>query len=233
MPRFDTLSTDADLDVPVIRGADGSAASAMFWREAVEMGHLDAQFLLGQYLADGRDPDEGMAWFRKAADNGHVESQFQMSRISRDGKESIAWLRKAAGQGHGKAQCRLGMAYWVGQGVPKDRVQGYAWMSLGSKRGTTPDDECRDLATPSIGDTNQASRPDQAPAPRKNAPFGARHIAGLGFLGLSQPVASPRLLSDRPDREGGNQQRRRRLPFIGDQRHSCSASGTGSGSGDQ
>ena len=141
MPGFDPSEANPE----IIRGADGSAESAALWREAAEMGHVNAQVLLAQYLlADNRDPDQAMAWFRKAAENGHTGSQFLMSHTP-DLTERATWLRKAAEQGHAKAQCRLGIAYWLGQGVPRDRVKSYAWINLSSMGGTTSDDECHDL----------------------------------------------------------------------------------------
>ena len=127
-----------------IRGADGSPESATWWREAAEMGHVNAQFLLAQYLFANDEPDEALAWVRKAADQGYADAQFLMSHTP-DLTDRAAWLRKAAEQGHAKAQCRLGIAYILGQGVPRDRVKSYAWINLSSMGGTTPDDECHDL----------------------------------------------------------------------------------------
>ena len=147
MPRFNELQRQSDpyLESTTIRGSDGSAEAAALWREAAEMGHVEAHFLLAQhYLSDNRN-SEAMAWFRKAADKGHAGAQFLVASIADDLKEKTAWLQKAAAQGHAKAQCSLGMAYWLGQGVPRDRVQSYAWMNVGSRGGTTPADECHDL----------------------------------------------------------------------------------------
>ena len=68
-------------------------------------------------------------------------------------------------------------------------------------------------------------------------PEAARSLIYSRWIGLRQAGKSRREARrpepPRPDRRGGNQQRRWRLPFIGDQRHSCCASGSGSGSGDQ
>lgn len=142
---------DAEANV-TINGADGSAESAALWREAAELGHVNAQFMLAQYLlADGRDLDEGMAWGRKAAENGHTIAQFTMYYSPElDLVERVAWLRKAAEGGHARAQCSLAAMYWLGEGVPRDRVTSYAWLNLYSSMGGTTDDGCPDVGLDDI-----------------------------------------------------------------------------------
>ena len=56
-------------------------------------------------------PDEAAKWFRKAAEQGHAESQFDLGLlytngegVDKDHKEAVKWLRKAAKQGHVNAQ---------------------------------------------------------------------------------------------------------------------------------
>lgn len=50
-----------------------------------------------------------------------------------------------AQQGNGLAQRRLGLLYLYGQGVPKDQLEAYKWLSLAAAR--LPAGEERDAAT--------------------------------------------------------------------------------------
>ena len=44
--------------------------------------------------------------------------------------EAVKWYGKAAEQGNAKAQFNLGVAYYKGEGVAKNLVEGYAWNHL-------------------------------------------------------------------------------------------------------
>jgi len=52
----------------------------------------------------------------------------------------VKWYRKAAEHGHANAQYNLGNAYCQGQGVPQDYVQAHMWMDLAAS-GFTVDDQ--------------------------------------------------------------------------------------------
>ncbi len=62
-----------------------------------------------------------MAWYRKAAEQGHVDGQYALGDMYRDGngvdqdhEESIKWLKRAAEQGDDFAQLELGDIYATG-----------------------------------------------------------------------------------------------------------------------
>ena len=44
--------------------------------------------------------------------------------------EAVKWYRKAAEQGHSHGQIALGYMYMLGEGVPKDVIRAYMWISL-------------------------------------------------------------------------------------------------------
>ena len=48
----------------------------------------------------------------------------------------MAWWRKAADQGHADAQYTLGLRYDLGDGVPQDYVEAHKWLSLAASRVT-------------------------------------------------------------------------------------------------
>ena len=48
---------------------------------------------------------------------------------------NIVEIRKAAAQGDADAQYQLGVMYGQGEGVPKNNVDAYAWLSLAAAQG--------------------------------------------------------------------------------------------------
>jgi TPR repeat protein len=56
--------------------------------------------------------------------------------VSQDNAEAAKWYRKAADQGHANAQYNLGVMYSTGQGVPQDYVEAHKWFNLAASRLT-------------------------------------------------------------------------------------------------
>jgi TPR repeat protein len=81
-----------------------------------EKGNATAQFKVGEYHAEGWNRGVAMKWFRKAAEQGHVESQYRLGNCltipgvptDSDSVEAMKWWHKAADQGHIEAQISLG-----------------------------------------------------------------------------------------------------------------------------
>jgi TPR repeat protein len=72
--------------------------------------------------------------FREAAENGHLDSQFNLALmyengigIDKDEKEAIIWYRKAAEQGSAFAQYNLAVLYENGRGTAVDFAQANQW----------------------------------------------------------------------------------------------------------
>jgi uncharacterized protein len=68
-----------------------------------------------------------LKWYRKAADQGNANAQFNLGKMYDDGDgvpqdhaEALKWYLKAADQGNASAQFNLGKMYDNGQGVPQD-----------------------------------------------------------------------------------------------------------------
>ena len=84
-----------------------------------------------------KDPEEGVKWWRKAAEQGHAYAQYNLgftyatgSGVQRNLREAAKWHRKAAEQGMLVAQYELGALYANGMGVPRDYVTAYAWFNI-------------------------------------------------------------------------------------------------------
>lgn len=112
------------------------------WRGPAVAGDPDAQFNLGQAYKLGRgvpvDPKQAESWFRKAADQGHVQAQdnyalalFQSGRRA----EAAPWLEKSIARGEPRTQLVLGTMLFNGDGVPRDHARAYALMTRASRAG--------------------------------------------------------------------------------------------------
>ena len=92
------------------------------------------------YLAE--DYPTALRWWRKAAEQGLAEAQFNLGHryregrsVKQDDREAVRWYRKAAEQGYAKAQSLLGVMYVIGQGVTQDYVQAHKWFNIASALG--------------------------------------------------------------------------------------------------
>ena len=55
--------------------------------------------------------------------------------VTVDHQEALKWFRRASEQGNGEAQFNLGVAYYIGDGMPKNLMEAYKWMSLSDAQG--------------------------------------------------------------------------------------------------
>jgi TPR repeat protein len=73
---------------------------------------------------------EAARWFRKAAEQGYVNGQFNLGKmyfeglgVKQDHKEAIRWWHKAADQGHAKAKSNLRVNAEVIRKLPHGKVK--------------------------------------------------------------------------------------------------------------
>jgi TPR repeat protein len=92
---------------------DGAEQDALLVK-AAELGSLNAQRELGALYATGD-------WTGP-----------------RDAVRAVEWYRRAAERGHGDAQYNLGFMYLLGEGVPADPVEGLRWLRLAADQGEEP-----------------------------------------------------------------------------------------------
>jgi hypothetical protein len=108
-------------------------------RAEAERGDAQSQLLLGGVFDYGllgvaKDEAEAAKWWRKAAEQNHVEAQCCLGfcykhghGVARDEAEAVKWYRKAAQQNYSQAQRDLGRCYYFGQGLAKDYVEAVKW----------------------------------------------------------------------------------------------------------
>jgi len=101
-----------------------------------------------------RNFPEAARWYRMAAEQGHVDAQYNLGvmydngaggGVKQDYQEAAKWYRMAAVQGSTDAQFNLGILYSRGRGVPQDLVQAYVLFELASTNGDADAIESRDI----------------------------------------------------------------------------------------
>jgi TPR repeat protein len=85
---------------------------------------------------------EAVKWYRKAAEQGHIEAQANLGvmyskgrGVEQDYKEAVGWYRKAAKQGYARAQTNLGLRYEEGQGIEQDYKEAIKWYNKAAEQG--------------------------------------------------------------------------------------------------
>ena len=124
--------------------ADYGAAVAA-WRPLAEAGDADAAFNLGQAYRLGRGVPTNLAaaqaWFERAARKGHIDAETTLGLLLfENGNQTggLRWLKAAAEQGEPRALLIYGTALFNGDGVERDPVRGYAYVSRAAAQGLAP-----------------------------------------------------------------------------------------------
>ena len=90
--------------------------------------------MFSRALGVAGDYEQAIAWYRRAAEQGHASAQanlgdmyFRGLGVDQDAVQAFAWYRKAAEQGCAVAQEQLGEIYIRGLGVEKDLAKAITW----------------------------------------------------------------------------------------------------------
>ena len=89
-----------------------------------------------------RDDADAANWFRRAAEQGLADAQFNLGLmyytgegVEHDDEVAFRWFDSAAAQGHAKAQFNLGALYANGHGVAADLAECYRLWLVASMQG--------------------------------------------------------------------------------------------------
>lgn len=124
-------------------GEHGKAVA--IWRSLADTGDQDAAFNLGQAYRLGKgvaaDSGEAKKWFEKAARAGHLDAQVSLGLLLFDVGDratALMWLKRAADRGEPRALLVTGTALFNGDGMTRDPVLGYAYVSRAAAQGLAP-----------------------------------------------------------------------------------------------
>ncbi len=112
------------------------------WRGPAAGGDADAQFNMGQAHKLGRgvamDLDQAERFYKKAADQGHLQASDNYGLILFQKKRqqaALPYLQASANRGEPRAQYVLGTGHFNGDFVEKDWIKAYALMTRASAAG--------------------------------------------------------------------------------------------------
>lgn len=121
------------------------ASAVAIWTPLATEGDADAAFNLGQAYRLGRgvpvDLAKAQTWLEKAARFGHLDAQTTLGLLLFDSgnqKAAMGWLEKAAERGEPRAMLVYGTALYNGDGVLKDPLMAYVYVSRAAAQGLEP-----------------------------------------------------------------------------------------------
>ena len=112
-------------------------------RKKAEAGDALAQLNLGAAYDNGmgvsRDVDKAIEWYKKSADQGLAEAQFNLAHIlvaeDISAVGAAEYMLKAAEQGMADAQYLMGVTYAEGIGVEPDEEKARVWLKRAIAQG--------------------------------------------------------------------------------------------------
>ena len=122
-----------------------TTGAVAIWRPLADKGDADAAFNLGQAYRLGKgvplDLAKAQDMFERAARKGHVDAQTTLGLLLfQNGNRTAAlrWLKSAADVGEARAMLVYGTALYNGDGIPRDQVSAYAFVSRAAAQGLSP-----------------------------------------------------------------------------------------------
>ena len=127
--------------VPNDRWIGSGGRFKRFWpTDAVDQTVLGGIYYQGQ--GGAKNYQEAAKWFRRAAEQGYAEAQYNLGRmydygqgVPQDQQEAVRWYRLAADQGLAAAQHNLGGKYYQGKGVLQNYPEAVKWFRLAAGQG--------------------------------------------------------------------------------------------------
>lgn len=111
-------------------------------QELAEARDAKAQYDLAKSFGENEDYGNAVKWYRKAAEQGHADAQYQLGECYRYGwgvKENkglaAKWYGRAAEQEHADAQYQLGECYLFGEGLNENEESAVKWYAIAAEKG--------------------------------------------------------------------------------------------------
>ena len=111
-------------------------------KRAANAGFAPASATLGALFARAKKHERAVRWWTLAAEQGDLESLFNLGQAYRlgmgtvkDEVKAFELFLKAALAGVAAAQSRIGLAYATGEGAALDPIEACKWIELAAMRG--------------------------------------------------------------------------------------------------
>jgi cell division septation protein DedD len=178
------------------------AGAVAIWRPLAQQGDPEAAFNLGQAYRLGRgvplDLGAAQMWYQRAADKGSVDAQTNLGLLlfqNGDHATGLKWLRRAAEQGDARALLVYGTALYNGDGVPQDRLLGYAFIHHAAEQGLAPAKDTLDQLNQLMSEADR----QKALALAKSIPNGSP-VAASKSARSAKRASSPKAEKPKPEK---------------------------------
>lgn len=191
-------------------GVDRDVAKATAYFEKVS---LTDNPIVGRYLGDiylndanATNYDKAFRYYTIAANAGDLAAFKELGQMYQRGlgvekNETLAkeFLLYAASERHAPAQYMLGVMYANGDGVPRDWIEAYAWLSLANSQKLKAAQEALDRLTPSLSLSDIDAARRKALELQQTA-FGKTPKPELNLQEEEAPAANQRVVRQRTPR---------------------------------
>ena len=103
---------------------------------------IESQYAAGLALWLSHDYEEVFKCFKRLAEQGHAQAQYNLGLLYRNGegtltdkKKAFYWYTQAAEQGLAAAQHNLGVLYSNGEGTLTDKKKAFYWFTQAAEQG--------------------------------------------------------------------------------------------------
>jgi hypothetical protein len=132
-------------------------------KRAANAGFAPASATLGALFARANKHDRAVEWWTLAAQQGDLESLFNLGQahrlglgVAKDEAKAFELLLQAAQGGVAAAQSRIGLSYATGEGAALDPIEACKWFELAAQRGDKAATANRERARKSLGSAQHA-----------------------------------------------------------------------------
>lgn len=132
-------------------------------KRAANAGFAPASATLGALFARAKKHERAVEWWTMAAEQGDLESLFNLGQahrlglgVAKDEAKAFELLLQAAQGGVAAAQSRIGLAYATGEGAALDPIEACKWIELAAQRGDKAASANRERARKALGSAQQA-----------------------------------------------------------------------------
>ncbi|MDD2829364.1 MAG: tetratricopeptide repeat protein [Sulfuricurvum sp.] len=122
--------------------AQNRSTAFYLYKKAAEQGNADAQRNMGYVYSNGQGAEqndqEAIKWYTLAAKQELVIAYGELGGIYmklKDYKQGMYWLQKGSESGDNNAQRQYGVGYFLGDGVPENKAEGFKWVFLAVETG--------------------------------------------------------------------------------------------------
>jgi TPR repeat protein len=116
--------------------------ATLLCKRAANAGFAPASATLGALFARAKKHERAVQWWTLAAEQGDLESLFNLGQanrlglgVAKDEVKAFALFLQAAQGGVAAAQSRMGLAYATGEGAALDPIEACKWFELAAQRG--------------------------------------------------------------------------------------------------